>query len=350
MDMKEQRFGIEIEMTGLSRQRAAQVLSEYFGRPASFDGGYYGEYSVLDSQSRRWKVMSDGSITTEKKEGRRVVPADRTYSVELVSPICRYQDIETIQEIVRKLRGAGMLVNKSCGIHIHLDASPHNANTLRNITNIMASKEDMIYKAMQVEVARERQYCKKVEQSFLEELNRKKPKTLDQVSRIWYNGNDGRHEHYHNSRYHCLNLHSVFQKGTIEFRLFNSTTHAGKIKAYIQLCLTISAQALNQRCASRQKTRSTNEKYTFRTWLLRLGLIGDEFKTARLHLLEHLDGCIAWKDPAQAEQQKQRLKQKKEKELAEAAQPQTVQQEQTIENEQEHAGEQEESPGLSMLM
>lgn len=67
MDMKEQRYGIEIELTGLSRQCAAQVLSEYFRRPASFDGGYYGEYSVLDSQSRRWKVMSDGSITTEKR-------------------------------------------------------------------------------------------------------------------------------------------------------------------------------------------------------------------------------------------------------------------------------------------
>jgi hypothetical protein len=350
MDMKEQRFGIEIEMTGLSRQKAAQVLSEYFGRPASFDGGYYGEYSVLDSQSRRWKVMSDGSITTERKEGRQIVPADNTYSVELVSPICRYEDIETIQEIVRKLRQAGMIANKSCGIHIHLDASPHNANTLRNITNIMASKEDLIYKAMQVEVARERQYCKKVEQSFLEELNRKKPKTLEQVSRIWYNGNDGRREHYHSSRYHCLNLHSVFQKGTIEFRLFNSTTHAGKIKAYIQFCLAISAQALNQKCASRQKTRSTNEKYTFRTWLLRLGLIGDEFKTARLHLLEHLDGCIAWKDPAQALQQKERLRQKKEKELAEAAQALSEQREQTTEDLQEQAGEQEECPGLSMSM
>jgi len=350
VDMKEQRFGIEIEMTGLSRQHAAQVLSEYFGRPANFDGGYYGEYSVLDSQSRRWKVMSDGSIKTEKKEGRQIVSADNTYSVELVSPICRYEDIETIQEIVRKLRQAGMIANKSCGIHIHLDASPHNANTLRNITNIMASKEDLIYKAMQVEVARERQYCKKVEQGFLDEINRKKPKTLNEVSRIWYNGGDGHREHYHNSRYHCLNLHSVFQKGTIEFRLFNSTTHAGKIKAYIQLCLAISAQALNQRCASRQKTRSTNEKYTFRTWLLRLGLIGDEFKTARLHLLEHLDGCIAWKDPAQALQQKERLRQKKEKELAEAAQAAIPRQEETIENEQEQAGAQDECPGLSMSM
>lgn len=270
--------------------------------------------------------------------------------MELVSPICRYQDIETIQEIVRKLRQAGMIANISCGIHIHLDASPHDANTLRNITNIMASKEDMIYKATQVEVARERQYCKKVEESFLEELYRKKPRTLDEVSRIWYNGSDGRREHYHDSRYHCLNLHSVFQKGTIEFRLFNSTTHAGKIKAYIQLCLAISAQALNQRCASRQKTRSTNEKYTFRTWLLRLGLIGDEFKTTRLHLLEHLDGCIAWKDPVQALQQKERLRQKKEKELAEAALAAAERQEQTTENEYEQAGAMDESPGLSMSM
>mgnify|MGYP000497994283 CR=1 FL=1 len=348
MEMKDQRFGIEIELTGLSRLRAAQVLAEYFGTPVSHDGGYYGIYSVLDGQSRRWKVMSDGSITTEKKEGRRIVPADSTYSVELVSPICRYEDIETIQEIVRKLRAAGAIANASCGIHVHVDASPHNANTLRNITNIMASKEDLIYKALQVSVARERRYCKKVEQSFLEELNRKKPKTLEQVSRIWYNGNDGRHEHYHNSRYHCLNLHSVFQKGTIEFRLFNGTTHAGKIKAYIQICLAISHQALIQRCASRIKTQSTNEKYTFRTWLLRLGLIGDEFKTARLHLLEHLDGCIAWKDPAQAERQKQRLRQKKEKELARAAGAVQASQEQD-QTDMEQAGT-EEGPSLSMSM
>ena len=347
MDMKEQRFGIEIEMTGLSRERAAQVLSEYFNRSLSQDGGYYGVFSVLDNQNRRWKVMSDGSITTQKKEGRGIVSADNSYSVELVSPICRYEDIETIQEIVRKLREAGMIVNKSCGIHIHLDASPHNANTLRNITNIMASKEDLIYKAMQVEVARERQYCKKVEQSFLDELNRKKPRTLNEVSRIWYSGGDGHNEHYHSSRYHCLNLHSVFQKGTIEFRLFNSTTHAGKIKAYIQLCIAISAQALNQRSASRRKTHSTNEKYTFRTWLLRLGLIGDEFKTARLHLLEHLDGCIAWKDPSQAQQQKERLRQKKEKELEQQASQETPVQENT---EQEQAVAEEESPGFSMSM
>lgn len=76
-------------------------------------------------------------------------------------------------------------------------------------------------------------------------------------------GNDGSHRHYHDSRYHCLNLHSVFQKGTIEFRLFNSTTHAGKVKTYIQFCLAISGQALNQTCAATRKTTSTNENIPF---------------------------------------------------------------------------------------
>lgn len=62
-----------------------------------------------------------------------------------------------------------------------------------------------------------------------------------------------------------------------------------------------------QKRASYTKTHSDNEKYTFRTWLLRLGLIGDEFKTARGHLLKNLEGNIAWKDPAQAQAQKERL-------------------------------------------
>ena len=43
-------------------------------------------------------------------------------------------------------------------------------------------------------------------------------------------------------------------------------------------------------------------------------MIGDEFKTARKFLLENLEGGIAWKDPEQAERQKERLKAKKEKE------------------------------------
>lgn len=347
MDMREQKFGIEIEMTGITRKKAAEVMAGYLGSTAQYDGGNYEVYSVKDSTGRKWKVLYDSSIIATKKDG---TPAGDEYKVEFVSPICEYADIPTIQELVRQLRHAGAVAGENTGIHVHINAAPYTARTLRNITNIMYSKEDLIYKALQVNVEREHQYCRKVEESFLQELNRKKPKSLEEVSRIWYEGRDGSHRHYHPSRYHCLNLHSVFQKGTIEFRLFNSTTHAGKVKTYIQFCLAISGQALNQTCAATRKTESTNEKYTFRTWLLRLGMIGDEFKTARKFLLENLDGSIAWKDPAQAERQKERLRAKKEKEesLKETQQADNIPG--TEGNEEERVWEQEDGQGMYLSM
>lgn len=305
--MRTQKFGIEIEMTGITRAAAAQVIAGHFGTSAIHVGGSYDTYTVRDNDNRQWKVVSDASI---RRESRRGESRNSAYAVEFVSPICKYEDIETIQELIRKLRTAGAKVNDSCGIHVHIDASPHDVKTLRNIVNIMAAKEDLLYKTLKVNVNREH-YCAKADTRFLDELNAKRPTSMDTLESIWYNGRSGRNSHYDESRYHGLNLHSVFSKGTIEFRLFNSTLHAGEIKSYIQLCMAISHQALVQKSASRIKTQSSNEKYTFRVWLLRLGLIGDEFKTARHHLLKNLDGNIAWKDPAQAEAQKQRLAEKR---------------------------------------
>lgn len=343
MDLREQNFGVEIEMTGISRARAARVVAEYFGTSSHYDGGNYDQYSVLDNDNRKWKIMSDGSLKCQRRSGGRKISAGREYSVELVSPICTYQDIAKIQEIVRKLREAGSFCNNSCGIHIHINAAPFETNQLRNLVNIIAAKEDMVYRALKVNSVREQRYCKKIDPDFLEKLNKQKPKTRSELKSLWYNGRDGSRYHYHDSRYHCLNLHSVFQKGTIEFRAFNSSLHAGKLKAYIQFCMAITVQAYNQRSASPIKTVSDNEKYTFRVWLLRLGMIGDEFKTARKHLLDNLDGNIAWKSPQQAEAQKERLRKKREEEL-ETNQNQSLEENIDIENQEE------ETPDFSMSM
>ena len=50
MDMKQQRFGIEIELTGITRKAAAEIAAEHFGTAANFDGTYYNTYSALDDQ------------------------------------------------------------------------------------------------------------------------------------------------------------------------------------------------------------------------------------------------------------------------------------------------------------
>lgn len=296
--MKNLTFGIEIELVGITRERAAKTIAAYLESQAKHTGGAYDAWEVKDSQRRTWKVVSDSSLNPQKKEGKNIVAADNTYRVEVVSPICKYEDIETIQEIVRALRKENGFSNSSCGIHLHVGKEQFTARTLRNLVNIIASKEDLIYKALKVERRREESYCKKVDKKFLEKLNKKKPETLVEFANLWYEGyHEDRSRHYHRSRYHGLNLHSFFSGNTVEFRLFNSTVnHCGKIKAYIQLCLAMCHQALTQKSASSKKTESINEKYTFRTWLLRLGLIGEEFETARLHLLTDLEGDSAFRN------------------------------------------------------
>ena len=72
--------------------------------------------------------------------------------------------------------------------------------------------------------------------------------SMEKLKQIWYGGRDGSHDHYDSTRYYALNLHAVFSKGTLEWRCFESTLHAGKVRANITLALAISAQAINQKC------------------------------------------------------------------------------------------------------
>lgn len=296
--MRTQRFGIEIEMTGITREKAAEAIAEYFGTESFYIGTYYKTYGAKDRQGRTWKATYDSSIIAQKKSGGRTVQAADEYKCEVVSPILTYEDMADLQEIIRQLRHKGAFVNSQCGIHIHVDASRYTPQTLRNLVNIIASKEDILYKALRIDRARLR-WCKKTNEKLIETINRRKPQTMEALKDIWYAGSTrGRDEHYNDTRYHGLNLHSTFTKGTVEFRLFNSTTHAGEIKAYIQFCLAVSHQALTQKKASARKTVTDNEKYAFRCWMLRLGLSGDEFKTCRLHFLKHLEGNSAWRNAA----------------------------------------------------
>ena len=291
------RFGIEIEFTGITRTRAAEIAAECIGGSISTTGDYYGTHRVTTPDGRFWKFMSDGSIICQRKENWQIVSAGNDYSVELVSPILNYhEDIKTVQELVRRLRGVGGFANKSCGIHIHLDGSIHTPRSIRNFVNIITSKNDLFYKALQIAPER-MHYCKKMDAYLVEKLNRVKPSSFSQIESIWYEGYDeSRFQHYHNSRYHFLNLHSFFTGNhTVELRGFNSELHAGKIRAYIILALALNHQALTQKSASSRKVQSENEKFAMRVFLNRIGFIGDEFKNCREHLYQHLDGNAAWR-------------------------------------------------------
>ena len=299
--MKNQTIGVEIEMTGLTRKAAAETVAKHFGTTAVYVGGNYKAYEVKDNDGRTWKLMYDSSI--EAQVNRRNINAsvaNHEYKVELVTPILKYSDIETLQEIIREIRKAGALVNTSCGMHIHVGGKDFTPQTVRNLVNNLASKEDLLIHALKVHGNRLGEYCKRTNLRFLKELNAKKPETMAQLAAIWYNEPERiatrEHGHYDYSRYTICNLHALFTKGTVEFRIFNSTLHAGEVKAAIQFCLALTHQALTTKKAIYRPTVSDNEKYTFRCWLLRLNLVGEEFKTCRHHLLKNLEGNSAWRN------------------------------------------------------
>ena len=282
-------------MTGLTRRQAAEALGALFGTQFRYLGGTYKAYEVPDREEKIWKIVYDSSIRPVRPERSRY-PEDE-YKVEMNSPKLEYSEMGKLQEVVRTLRRAGAVVNSSCGMHVHVDASKHTPQSLKNALSIMYSKEDILFKALKVNESRVERWCQKVREPMLEKI-RKLPAntTMDRLKQEWYEGSDGSYQHYNWTRYYALNLHSVFYRGTLEWRCFESTLHAGKVRANITLALAISAQAINQKRTLMRKTEiSENPAFTFRTFLLRLGLIGPEYKNVREHLLSNLPGDRAWR-------------------------------------------------------
>lgn len=292
-------------MTGITREQAAHCIAEMFQTNPKHVGRAYDTWEVKDPSGKIWKFMYDSSIIQQKKQNGQMMniatygSAGRDiYKTEMVSPKLEYSEMEKLQEVVRCLRHHGGVVNGSCGMHVHVDAANHTPRSLKNALTIMYSKEDILFKALKVRPEREEHYCQKVRPTVLEKI-RKMPNSnisMDKLKNEWYEGRDGSDEHYNWTRYYALNLHAVFSKGTLEWRCFESTLHAGKVRANITLALAISAQAINQKCSQMKKTEITeNPAFTFRTFLLRLGLIGPEYKNVREHLLSNLEGDRAWR-------------------------------------------------------
>ena len=217
--IKDQCFGVEVEMTGLTRKAAAQALAEYFGTAPHYHGGVYDSWSIQDPVGKTWKVMRDSSIRAERKTAdgyERVHDSD--YQVELVTPKLTYAEMPKFQECVRQVRKAGAKVNDSCGLHVHVDAADHNRQSLKNLIGIMYSKEDILFKALQVNEARAERWCKKVREPMLREARRlssDETKDFTKLEEVWYEGDVSTLEHYNWTRYHALNLHSVFYRGTV---------------------------------------------------------------------------------------------------------------------------------------
>lgn len=308
-----QTYGVEIEMYHITRREAAYTVAKALtaatgsSHDVCYTGcGCYDCRKIVSADyawTGDWLVERDGSIVAARDSER----------VELVTPVLRWRDMPVLQEVIRALRRAGARSDPahSCGIHVHVGGSGMTARTLLNLTNIMASHEQLLIAGLNLDRARCGRWCKPVDPQFLSIVNRVKPADLEQLRFVWYSSQGcehGQSNHYNFSRYHMLNLHSFFQHGNVEFRLFQFDAynpdaprgqrggmHAGMVKAYVQLCLAMCWQARNASRASCKALQTDNPRYAMRCWLLRLGFIGPEFATARDIYTRRLAGDTAFR-------------------------------------------------------
>jgi hypothetical protein len=290
MDMREIRFGVEIETVKRTREQVARAIHSvvggtvrYIGQPSCND-----PWEVVDLHGRRWKVVADASLSHVPFHLR----------AEVVTPVLAYDDLMQFQEVVRAIRRCGARVNTQCGMHVHIDAAPFDGRRLGNLAKIVYKQEPLILHALGISQERLRRFTRPVNDDFIRRIERQRPKTKDELNRIWYGYHNANPQHYCSTRYHGVNLHNVWYRGTVEFRWFEATLHAGKVRAYITLCLALAAKALNGRAASSRKRAfdPASAKYDFRVFLLRLNLIGEEFKAVRKHLLANMPGDAAFKN------------------------------------------------------
>ena len=88
----------------------------------------------------------------------------------------------------------------------------------------------------------------------------------------------------------------TLEDGKLCFDWFSAESTPEERQAYMALLCGIRSLAMTLHRVNRRETDVPNEKYAFRCFLLRLGMVGNDSKAQRKILLKNLSGSSAWRD------------------------------------------------------
>lgn len=155
-------------------------------------------------------------------------------------------------------------------IEVSLPLDGHDGKTLTNLVNMVYSKQTLIKKVLSIEVDL-------VGQDLVEKLKEGEPTTIEEFLSLAKDSSRG----------------IIFNREGITFTSTNTEPEA--IKAFTDLVGLLNVKAKELKYASPKPVDTDNEKYTFRAWIMRLGMIGPEYKTTRKVLLQNLSGNTAFR-------------------------------------------------------
>lgn len=245
--MRWKKYGVEMDMTGITRKAVAEILAEQFDTKVVFclsDNGY----NVPDQNQRLWRILPSDSIKAEKYNGEKVVGANYMYQVKLLSPFLYENEFPMLEKALEQLELRGAIVNDSTKMNLLLDVSciENWEKYQTNLENLYESKGELFQKALDI--------------------------PFSQVA----DTSQGK------------------ENGIISFPYFKSTFNKKELLSDIQFAQIVSSFAENNRTVSQKKSENQNDKFMMRTWLVRAGMVGEEYKFARKMLTKNLEGNSAW--------------------------------------------------------
>jgi len=163
---------------------------------------------------------------------------------------------------------------------IEISIDDHSGATLLNIVNMVSSKQKLIARAFGTHKAL-------LDENFVEEINQKEIITIDDFRTSFIDAGAER----------CKGLAFDFNKGVVTFKIAVERPNQELIAAFKDLVLLINKNAKMLKHASFKPVQEENPKYAFRTWLIRLGMNGEEYKSSRKALLVALEGSSAFRRP-----------------------------------------------------
>jgi hypothetical protein len=221
------KFGVEIEAHGVAK---ALIVRKLRAAGINIEIENYNHNTASN-----WKVVTDGSLNGEN-------------AWELVSPVLEgLEGMRELEKVCEVLCDNGVKINKSCGLHIHFDATNITANHLKNLIVNYGNFETVIDSFLpESRRGNNNTYCKSVRN--LEAQIGSATTIRGMASAI-------------GSRYYKLNLQSYLRHQTIEFRQHSGTVEYQKISNWILFLHNLVEYSATKRIDQTEATMESLKKF-----------------------------------------------------------------------------------------
>lgn len=268
--MKKDSFTYSLKVTGLERKRVAAVIADEFIEDVEYQGPPTFAYRTAG-----WTIDRNGVVISSEIEDKKI-----------------------LQRVLDALKKAGASVEGNGTVTLSLDG--FNGNTLRNAINLIYAKQSLLKKSLDRETDI-------IPESLVNVINSVPLDSFEDIAEVVNNGIDA------GTIVGESDIDFDLTDQTVSFSFFNATLDSDEAFAFLTLCQQLSEQAKKQKFSSTKQKESPNECYSMRCFLLKLGFIGPEFKTARRILLSNLSGSSSFRTPEaqQAAEEKRKARNSK---------------------------------------